>query len=95
MSRKKRRSTVNVAITTFFATLATVAIVEQLKRPEEERTWQGEVIGIPYDFRPPTPERLKAAFWNADSDKIFTPHVFGIGWSINLYPLLNPLKKIN
>ncbi len=48
---------------------------------------QGNVLGVPYDFRPPTYRRLKERMWNPDDERIFTPHVAGIGWSVNLYQL--------
>ena len=44
--------------------LAAVAIVEQLGRPADERTWEGTVAGfVPYDFRPPTVERARSRWW--------------------------------
>jgi Family of unknown function (DUF5808) len=65
--------------------LAAAAVSEQLKRPKEERTWHGDVAGVvPYDFRAPTLERIKERWWNPDDERLFTPHVFGVGWSINL-----------
>ena len=55
------------------------AVVEQLRRPSEERTWEGKVAGVvPYDFRPPTPARLKQAFW-APEEAFVTPHSPGVG----------------
>jgi hypothetical protein len=58
--------------------------------PPEERTWHGTLSGIPYDFRRPTIERLREAFWNKDTARVLVPHAFGMGWSINFYPLINP-----
>ena len=45
----------------------------------------GNVWGIPYDFTPPTPTKIKRCFWNREDERIFTPHIFGVGWSVNLY----------
>jgi hypothetical protein len=73
-----------------FATLVVIglvvaAIVQELRLPSSQRTWHGRVGGlVPYDFRPPTMERLKAAMWNPDSDQIFTDRAFGVGWDVNL-----------
>jgi hypothetical protein len=69
--------------------LAAAAIRQELKRPSPERTWQGTVFGVvPYDFRfPPTFARVRERWWNPDDPRLFTPHVFGAGWSINLYHL--------
>ncbi|MGH2371009.1 MAG: DUF5808 domain-containing protein, partial [Chloroflexota bacterium] len=60
--------------------------VRELRKPPAERTWQGYVLGfVPYDFRPPTPARLKEAFWNPRDERLFTPRPFGVGWGINFY----------
>ena len=69
--------------------LAAAAIRQELKRPPEERTWQGTVFGfVPYDLRfPPTLARIRERWWNPDDPRLVTPHVFGAGWSINLYQL--------
>ena len=68
--------------------LGIAAVAEQLKRPEEERDWQGTVAGvIPYDLRKPTFSRIRERWWNPEDPRLFTPHVFGVGWSINLYQL--------
>jgi len=75
--------------------LTLAAVFQELEKPEEEREWHGKVAGIfPYDFRIPTIERLKESFWNPYESRVFTPPVFGIGWAINLYALLENLKLI-
>jgi hypothetical protein len=71
-----------------FAALALVvaAVATELAKPEAERSWQGRVFGlVPYDFRPPTWERIRAAYWNPNSDRLFTDRVFGVGWAVNLH----------
>ncbi|HEX5501516.1 MAG TPA: DUF5808 domain-containing protein [Thermomicrobiales bacterium] len=70
------------------------AIREQLSRPPEERTWHGRVGPVPYDFRPPDWERLRAAYWNPDSDRLFTDRVLGIGWAINVAHLLRIAREL-
>jgi len=65
--------------------LAAVAIVEQLRRPADERTWEGTVAGVvPYDFRPPTIERARSRWWAPDEPRLFVPQVFGVGWTVNV-----------
>ncbi len=64
--------------------VSAVAVLEQLRRPAAERTWHGSVCGVPYDFRPPSAARLRAAWWNPDDPRLFTPRDFGVGWAINL-----------
>ena len=70
---------------TAFALVA-AAVATELSKPAPERTWQGTVGGVvPYDFRPPTWERIREAYWNPDSDHLFSDRVFGVGWAVNLY----------
>ncbi len=66
------------------------ALLDQLRRPPEQRTWQGSLIGIPYDFRLPTPERIQEKVWNKNTSRLVMPQLFGVGWSLNFYPLLHP-----
>ena len=51
-------------------------------------------LGIPYDFSPPTIKLIKKLFWNKEDERIFTPKVFGWGWTINFYQLLNKSRVI-
>ena len=76
-------------------TLTLAAVFQELEKPEEERKWHGIIASfIPYDFRPPTIERLKEAYWNPFESQIFTPEAFGVGWAINFYALLEKLRLI-
>ena len=45
----------------------------------------GRLLGLPYDFRPPTWRRARDLSWNSDDPSLFTPKVFGWGYSINFY----------
>ncbi len=90
MKSKKIFSPGKVLWSTLFAILLSAAIRDQLRRPPEERTWHGTVFGIPYDFRFPTVERLRDSFWNKNTPQLLLPQAFGIGWTINFYPLLHP-----
>ncbi|MDQ2943289.1 MAG: hypothetical protein M3R21_06435 [Candidatus Dormibacteraeota bacterium] len=66
--------------------LVVAAIATELTKPEPERTWEGRVFGlVPYDFRPPTWQRIQEAYWNPDSERLFSDRVFGVGWAVNLY----------
>ena len=67
--------------------LAIVAILDQLGRLPEDRDWNGNVLGVPYDFRPPTLDRLRSRLWNPNDERIIVPQVIGLGWTINLYQL--------
>ena len=90
MNRKKIASPINIIFSVVFLIYVAIAITQQLQRPPEERTWYGKIAGIPYDFRLPTVERIRAALWNKDTSQIFLPQAFGIGWSINMYPIIHP-----
>lgn len=70
------------------------AIIDQLRLPSEQRSWQGQLGAIPYDFRMPTPERIRAKVWNKDTSRVIMPHIFGVGWSLNFYPLLHPAERM-
>jgi len=65
--------------------LLAAAVAQELRKPSSERTWHGRLGGfIPYDFRPPTLERFRQAWWSPDDPTIFTDRVFGVGWAVNL-----------
>jgi len=65
--------------------LVVAAVATELSKPEAERTWHGRVWGVvPYDFRPPTWERIRSAYWNPESDRLLSDRVFGGGWAVSL-----------
>jgi hypothetical protein len=51
----------------------------------------GTFLGVPYDLRAPTLSVIKERVWNPQDRHIFTPHILGWGWSINLYEVLRRL----
>jgi hypothetical protein len=66
--------------------LVVAAVAQEAAKPREERTWHGRVFGVvPYDFRPPTWDRLVHAYWDPDDDRLFTDRVLGVGWAVNLH----------
>jgi hypothetical protein len=76
------------------AALAAVAgaVYTELRKPPAERTWNGKLLGVvPYDFRIPSIERLRQAYWNPRSPKLFTDRPFGVGWSVNIPTALRRL----
>jgi hypothetical protein len=54
--------------------------------PNEPKT--GTFLGMPYDWRRPTVERLKSRWWNPAEPRLFTPKTFGWGYDINLARVL-------
>ncbi len=74
--------------------LIVAAIVDQMRRPADERTWTGNILMFPYDFRIPTLDRFMERWWNANDERLFTPEVFGVGWSVNLYQAVKRFKEM-
>jgi len=94
MSKKKKRvNPLNLVAGVAAASLVGGALVQQLSRPLSERTWHGTIARVPYDFRVPTPEKLRDTFWNKNTSSILVPQAFGVGWTVNLYPLVHPQPK--
>ena len=75
--------------------LVVAAVATELSKPEPERTWEGRVFGIvPYDFRPPTWQRIRDAYWNPSSERLFSDRVFGVGWAINLHRAKTLMERV-
>ena len=64
------------------ATVFTVATVVYAYR---SRQTHGTYYRVPFDFRFPTIGRIRKRLWNPSDQRIFTPSVFGVGWSVNFY----------
>ena len=65
------------------AIVGAIAVVQELRKPPEERTWHGKVAGlVPYDFRKPTTERFRETYWNPDGP-ILSSKAWGVGWAPN------------
>jgi hypothetical protein len=78
-------SSLDKAVTIAGLALVAAAVATELRKPPTEREWHGRVAGfVPYEFRLPTLHRIEERWWNPDDPRIFTEHVFGVGWSINL-----------
>ena len=61
------------------------AIYQELKKPAEARTWHGKVAGtVPYDFRVPTIDRVRQAYWDPNTDRVVSDRVIGVGWAVNI-----------
>ena len=75
--------------------LIVAAVIDQLHRDPDERTWEGAVGGfVPYDFRVPTFERARSRWWNTEDDRLFVPQVFGVGWTVNLARLAKLVRLV-
>ena len=73
------------------ASLFTVATVVYAARTKRSH---GTFLGVPFEFRVPTVRRLRDRWWNPGDPRIVTPHVLGIGWSLNVYQLLRRVGYI-
>ena len=70
------------------------ALREQLERDPAERTWEGRIGPVPYDFRVPTLDRVLDSYWNPDSQRLFSDKVVGIGWAVNFAQLWRISKEL-
>ena len=77
-----------------YLTVTIAAVCQELEKPKRERAWRGKIGLVPYDFRVPTLERIRRAFWNGADDRIFTPEPLGIGWAVNVHSVLERLRLI-
>ncbi|MEU1788165.1 DUF5808 domain-containing protein [Streptomyces sparsogenes] len=89
MNRQLRKNAVLVAA----GAVVAAAVAKELRKPSETRAWAGRVLGLPYDFRRPTPEKTAREFWDPDSDAFFTPHAFGVGYGVNLARVVRELRR--
>lgn len=44
----------------------------------------GSFAGVPFDFRGPADSGARRRIWDPQDSRIFQPHLFGLGWSVNL-----------
>ena len=59
------------------------------------RPLSGSLLGIPYNFEPLTPSRVKHTIWNPSSDRLLAPHVYGCGFSLNFHALARRLGLVS
>jgi len=83
-AEKKKRSTGKDLWRLVLLAIGVIAVVQEMRKPVEERTWQGRVGDlVPYDFRKPTLERFRETYWNPDGP-ILPGKAWGVGWALNL-----------
>ena len=69
---------------------ALVTVVYALKT----RQSHGRFLRVPFEFRVPTPQRIRQRLWNPDEESIVMPQAFGVGWTLNLYQVARRLGLI-
>ena len=84
MKDEKRKSSIRDIWRLALAIIGVIAIVQELRKPSDERTWHGKVADfVPYDFRMPTIGRMRSTYWNPEGP-ILSGKAFGVGWAPNL-----------
>ena len=59
-------------------------VVAPLRSEGEERSrLSGTVLGMPYELRMPTAERVAMRWWDPMNPNLLVPRVFGVGWDLN------------
>ena len=92
--RSLRRAKLGSFLRLAVLALTAGAVAQELRKPSDQREWHGRLGGVvPYDFRLPTVERVRAALWNPESDRLLTPQVFGVGWTVNAGRLVKLLRS--
>jgi hypothetical protein len=62
--------------------------------PHQPPRPQGRFLGLPYDWRRPTGQRLRQRLWNPDTPRLLVPKAVGWGLGVNLYWVVHPLRLI-
>jgi hypothetical protein len=89
----RRKGTARKIWSLVFAIIGIIAIVQELQKPKDQRTWHGKVADlVPYDFRMPTVERIKATYWNPEGP-VLPGKVFGAGWALNVGAIVARFTK--
>lgn len=55
----------------------------------------GRMLGMPYELRVPSSDRIASRWWDPLNPRIFVPRVFGLGWDINFGALAVKLHLVN
>ena len=70
------------------------AVITELRKPGEERTWHGKLAGfIPYELRPPTLERVRETYWDPDDEHVLKSPVWGVGWALNVGRVVELIRR--
>ena len=79
---------------TIFICLLAWAVITELRKPQEERTWRGKLAGfIPYELRPPTLERVRETYWDPEDEHVLKPPVWGVGWALNVGRVVELIRR--
>lgn len=62
---------------------------------DEQDEDTGRFLGLPYDWRDPSRERLKKALWNPDDRRVIVPKTYGWGYTLNFYEIGRRLRLLS
>ncbi|HEY8455716.1 MAG TPA: DUF5808 domain-containing protein [Actinopolymorphaceae bacterium] len=83
--RKKRRfGRLDALLVGGVGALVAASVIKELRQPPSERSWRGRVAGVPYDYRPPTLDRLRSTWWAPEDERLLQPTAYGLGWDVNV-----------
>lgn len=54
----------------------------------------GKLVGMPYDWRKPSLDKLRRSYWDTTTRRVVTPKAFGWGWDINMGALARRLRLV-
>jgi hypothetical protein len=54
----------------------------------------GKILGMPYDVRVPSTDRIASRWWNPLDPRVLVPRVFGLGWDVNFGALAVKLHLV-
>lgn len=81
------------ALTAALLALVGLAVWREMGKPRDQRRWHGLLFGwLPYDFRRPTEQRIRAAAWAPSNPHLMLPRAFGIGWDVNVGRIMALLR---
>ena len=81
------------AIGTAVKIAAGAALAATAVHAYREGKTHGNYYGVPFDFRVPSAEKARRLLWNPDDPRVFTPPLFGAGWSINFYQAVQQMRE--
>jgi hypothetical protein len=77
-----------------FFVLVGAAVITELRKPKEERSWHGKLAGfVPYELRKPTVQRVRDTYWAPSDEHVLKPVVWGVGWALNVGRVVKLVRR--
>ena len=74
--------------------IVTIFTIAAIVHAYRTRQTHGRYYNVPFEFRIPTIERAKKRMWNPDDRSLFTPNIFGVGWTLNFHEAARRLVAV-